>query len=468
MLNDIDIDAINDLESDYYADVEIDDNEFYEDTIKYISVDKLRPHPDNPRKDVGEVTELADSIHANGILQNLTVVPSDDNDGTYIVIIGHRRLAAAKLAGYERVPCAVAHMDYKQQLHTMLTENMQRSDLTIYEQAEGFQLMLDMGESVDNIARESGFSASTIRRRVKLLDLDKDELKKADERGATLADYAKLDQIKDITLKNEVLSTIGTANFSNKLATAKGEEELQEYLDGVRATLILFAIKIEERGIVSGNIVPMEFVKCWGKWLRPEAVPPEDSKDRQYYYTDKGGTIYLYAKDDNAADGKESEKEQAEEAEREAEYQRKVEQMAEMNNRHAKLRRDFIRSITPSNAKKHIAYIISAWVVVNGLDRYHNVSKSILQNLLGIDDAEGWVQDNLVKSPELVFALMVMVTLDNNYGSYARDNADTLEVWHCGNEQLTNLYNLLTVLGYQMSDEEIAMQNGTHEIFDKE
>ena len=69
-----------------------------------LPVDKLFPHPDNPRKDLGDLTELADSIKANGIFQNLTVVPADDSYETFTVVIGHRRLAAAKLAGLSEVP----------------------------------------------------------------------------------------------------------------------------------------------------------------------------------------------------------------------------------------------------------------------------------------------------------------------------------------------------------------------------
>ena len=147
--------------------------------IKNIPVRKLWAHPDNPRKDVGDVTELAESIKVNGVLQNLTVVPLIGNisktwDGeSYRVIIGHRRLAAAKLAGLEELPCAVVEMTEREQLSTMLTENMQRSDLTVYEQAQGFQMMLDMGDTVKDIAENYGFSTTTVRRRVKLLELDR-------------------------------------------------------------------------------------------------------------------------------------------------------------------------------------------------------------------------------------------------------------------------------------------------------
>ena len=105
--------------------------------IVYIRVDHLHPHPDNPRKDLGDLTELSESIKAKGVLQNLTVVPADDG---YRVIIGHRRHAAATLAGLTELPCVVTSMSPQEQFETMMVENVQRSDLTVYEQAEGFQI----------------------------------------------------------------------------------------------------------------------------------------------------------------------------------------------------------------------------------------------------------------------------------------------------------------------------------------
>ena len=99
--------------------------------MKYIDnlrIELLTPHPDNPRKDLGDLTELAASIKENGVLQNLTVVPHEDG---YRVIIGHRRLEAAKLAGLTEVPCVIVDMSPKEQVQTMLLENMQRADLTV-------------------------------------------------------------------------------------------------------------------------------------------------------------------------------------------------------------------------------------------------------------------------------------------------------------------------------------------------
>ena len=166
--------------------------------IENISIEKLHPHPDNPRRDVGDVTELAASIKASGVLQNLTVVPATGYfHGDYYVVIGNRRLAAAKIAELVELPCAVVEMDHKTQVATMLLENMQRSDLTVYEQAQGFQMMLDMGETVESVADMTGPSQSTIRRRTKLLQFDADTFKATEGRNIDLQDYEKLFEIKD-------------------------------------------------------------------------------------------------------------------------------------------------------------------------------------------------------------------------------------------------------------------------------
>lgn len=188
----------------------------------------ISPHPQNPRKDLGDLTELAESIRTTGILQNLTVVQNEDY--TYTVIIGHRRLAAAKLAGLETVPCAVVEMSEDDQLATMLAENMQRSDLTVYEQAEGIQLLLDRSFSISDIAEKTGFSESTIRRRTKLLELDKEAFKRSQQRQVSLADYEKLNEITDIEARNKLLDVIGTVDFENELTKALNRQKVKAKL----------------------------------------------------------------------------------------------------------------------------------------------------------------------------------------------------------------------------------------------
>lgn len=115
--------------------------------VQEIEISKLRVHPKNVRKTYTNIDELADSMKTQGILQNLTVVKNPKEEGTYWVVIGNRRLTAAIKAGLKTAPCQIAEMDEKDQAATMLLENMQRSDLTIYEQAQGIQMVLDLGET---------------------------------------------------------------------------------------------------------------------------------------------------------------------------------------------------------------------------------------------------------------------------------------------------------------------------------
>ena len=196
-----------------------------ESEIVMIKTKNLHHHPDNPRKDLGDVTELADSIKKNGIMQNLTVIPigsgneeageqTDANKidpcSDFLVLIGNRRMEACLQAGVEEAPCKiVSNISKKEQVAIMLEENMQRSDLTVYEQAQGFQMMLDLGETVDSISEKTGFSKATVYHRVNLAKLDGNLLKgKTDEDGdfqLTLKDLYVLEKIKDPEERNEIL-----------------------------------------------------------------------------------------------------------------------------------------------------------------------------------------------------------------------------------------------------------------------
>lgn len=174
--------------------------------ITNINAKLIHQHPDNPRKDLGDLTELSESIKKKGIMQNLTVIPGywdekrTHHEEGYTLIIGHRRFAAGKMAGVTMYPCRIVEdMSYKDQVGTMLEENMQRIDLTPLEQAEGFQMMLDLGDTEEQIAEKTGFSRTTVRRRLEIAKLDRDLVKeKTDEDGAyqlNLKDLAQLSRI---------------------------------------------------------------------------------------------------------------------------------------------------------------------------------------------------------------------------------------------------------------------------------
>ena len=212
-----------------------------------IGVEHIHPHPDNPRKKIGDVSELAESIKKNGIMQNLTVIPIEGRPGEYMALIGHRRHAAAQLAGIAELPCMVVEgMSMKEQVSTMLEENMQRDDLTIYEQAQGFQMMLDLGETEETIAQKTGFSKSTIRRRLNIAKLDQEELRKKDEDEnfqLSLTDLYELEKIPDVELRDEILRE---ATDSNNLIyrTRQCLEELKK-----KANEEKFKVLFEKMGV---------------------------------------------------------------------------------------------------------------------------------------------------------------------------------------------------------------------------
>lgn len=189
--------------------------------IKQIKTELIYPHPQNPRKNIGDVSELAESIKKNGIMQNLTVIPGHwDETGKhhkegYTLLIGHRRFKASQAAGVEEVPCRIIEgMSEREQLSTMLEENMQRADLTVWEQAQGFQMMLDLGENEDGLAEKTGFSKQTIKHRLQIAKLDSNLLKKKENDTSfqlTLSDLYELEKIKDIKKRNEVLKSVNNS-----------------------------------------------------------------------------------------------------------------------------------------------------------------------------------------------------------------------------------------------------------------
>lgn len=441
--------------------------------LQYIEIEKLHPHPDNPRKELGDVSELADSIRQNGIFQNLTVVPDGDS---YTVIIGHRRMVAAKAAGLDKVPCVVADMTPKEQLQTMLLENMQRSDLTVYEQAQGFQLMLNMGSTVEEIAERSGFSQTTVRRRVKLLKLDPEKFKKSEARGATLSDYLELDKISDPKLKNRVLDAMGTANFQSEVKQAVEEEKFRQCRAKQIAALSEFATKIERRGEVDGQAVSLSYVTAFYRWEKAKEVQkPTDADDVSYYYFVDDNSITLYREP--------REKEETEEERQRRELREAAERhrarLDSITIRHFQMRRDFINNFSVTKAREAdiMQFAVNA---IFGYGDYYNCEpdSEILSFLLSVDidnttelsEDKAQVMDSASSNPPYTLLAISYAALDSERLGYWESHwgNDRWLYAYKPNEKLNSLYTWLCRLGYEMSDEEKAMQDGSHEVFKKE
>lgn len=208
--------------------------------VEPIPLALLHPHPHNPRRDVGDITELADSIRAHGIRQNLLLVPDPDHPGEFRIVIGHRRAAGAADAGLDVVPAVVdSSLDEAGQLELMLMENLQRTDLTPVEEADGYQGLLDLGVDVKAIATRTGRAESTVRSRLRLAALPHDARAAVHEHRATLEDAAALDEFDDDPETRDALATVlGTRNFERELEAARQKASRRRALAPLMARLV--------------------------------------------------------------------------------------------------------------------------------------------------------------------------------------------------------------------------------------
>lgn len=332
-----------------------------------IPVRDLHPHPKNPRKNLGDLEELTDSIKKNGIMQNLTVIPGFyrangewfNTEAEYTVIIGHRRLEAAKAAGLTEVPCRIyENLPENDQIATMLEENMQRNDLTIYEQAQSFQLMLDLGETVDTLSEKTGFAKSTIYHRINIAKLDQEYLKELDEDDSfqlTLNDLIELEKIKDIKKRDKILKESRSSNDLRFKAQQAAKEEMinakekqwREYLEDSLAD------EGEQSMKWSGR-----YEKVFEQDLREDKeFDPEEVEglinDETYYIISYGYVTLLQEKVNEAAGDEDDDDD-----EEESEWERKRRERDERKQIYTAVRlplkedtRDFVRAIVEEKLK---------------------------------------------------------------------------------------------------------------------
>lgn len=273
-----------------------------------VPAEQIYEHPDNPRKSLGDISELTESIKKNGIMQNLTVIEGhwDGNGGWhtegFTLLIGHRRFAAGKLAGIITFPCKVIEeTDKKTQLGIMLEENMQRNDLTIWEQANGFQMMLDLGDTEEEIAEKTGFCKATIRHRLNIAKLDSKTLQEKEKQEGyqlSLTDLYELEKIKDIKTRDKILrESTDSRDLMRRAITAQGEQKIE---DNFKA----FEVVLKKNGITKA---PKEADSelYTGKWERissynlkndPPASINVKENGEQIFYIQKYGWLYLIRK----------------------------------------------------------------------------------------------------------------------------------------------------------------------------
>jgi ParB family chromosome partitioning protein len=156
-----------------------------------VDIERIDPNPNQPRQrfDRSALEELAGSIKEHGIVQPLVV--SATGDDRFRLIVGERRLEAAKLAGLTRVPIIVKEAGDRQSLELALIENLQRSDLNPLEEAAAYQrLIRDFGLTQQQVGEQVGKSRVAITNTLRLLALP-ETLKRAVVEGRISEGHAR-------------------------------------------------------------------------------------------------------------------------------------------------------------------------------------------------------------------------------------------------------------------------------------
>ena len=462
--------------------------------IQQLPVTRLLPHPDNPRKDLGDLSELTESVRENGILQNLTVVPAilvehitvpDAEQQYYVVIIGHRRHAAATAAGLETVPCVVTNMDRKKQLITMLAENVQRNDLTPFEQAQGFHQLALLGINVAEISRRSGFSRKVVKSRLEMAQLNQETLQKvSNERQLSLKDFDRLAQVKDMELRNSVLKSIGTRDFDEALAKAKKKELIACKLPALKGWLQEHnAQQIFMENTYGGRYTSWINNKSFSyiyidKLGDPGNTLPDDQdiQGRQLYYVLRDECVNIYIENPrntgSTTRGKKTEEEKA----RDRTMREVRAKIRELSALHHDLRKAFIENlvVTKANRDKVIAGALHpalyfAW-------NYSGYHSATIRETMGANKND-YSDEHFLKALKKLegkdFARAVYAVYNDNAENWFAEDMNapgtipSYPTRGAGNVLLKLLYEWLLSLGYEPSTEEQALMDGNHEIYKK-
>ena len=127
---------------------------------RMVPIELLDPNPDQPRQMMGDLTELKASIAEKGIIEPLLVRPRGDRYG---IIAGERRYQAAVQLGLAELPVVIRPADESESIELALIENLQRKDLTPFEEAQGLQALAERFEYThERLAKRLGRSRTSI------------------------------------------------------------------------------------------------------------------------------------------------------------------------------------------------------------------------------------------------------------------------------------------------------------------
>ncbi len=207
-----------------------------------IPCEEIAPNPYQPRKsfDQGELLTLASSIKSDGVLQPLLV---REVGAKYELIAGERRLRAAMLAGLESVPCIVTEATDRNSALISLIENLQRSDLGLFEEADAIARLIDLyGMTQEDAAIRLGYAQSTLANKLRLLKLSARERSIIGEHNLTERHARALLKLDTPEKREEALGKIikGKLNVERTEALVDSMIEYEKYKERIRKGSAVF------------------------------------------------------------------------------------------------------------------------------------------------------------------------------------------------------------------------------------
>jgi ParB family chromosome partitioning protein len=230
---------------------------------RMIGIDRLEPNPQQPRTEIGSLEELIASIKEKGVLEPLLVRPSQVG-GRYMIISGERRFRAAREAGLREVPCIEMDVDDRAVAEIALIENLQRKDLTAYEEAEGYLALIErFGYTHEDVAKQIGKSRSSVTESLKIAELPaeiRNECLKADISSKSMllqvARQSDPDTMRDFIRK---VATQGLTRDDARKARPNKQAKAQPFVHRFQAPNREFTLEVKFR---KSSVSPEELAQA--------------------------------------------------------------------------------------------------------------------------------------------------------------------------------------------------------------
>jgi len=178
-----------------------------------IPIEKLIPNQLQPRKDMGDLVELTESIREKGIIEPVIVRPKD---GHFEIVAGERRYRAAKAAGMSEIPCIEHDIPDNEALELSIVENIQRKDLNVFEQAQSIMSLAEIyGYTHEEIAKKIGKSRVTVTELIRITDLPIEIREKCLQLAINSKTFLlELTKLEDADKMTDILDQYGQNSFS--------------------------------------------------------------------------------------------------------------------------------------------------------------------------------------------------------------------------------------------------------------